>query len=170
MRKAFALFVFTSICVGTLLPASVSGKRSQNPAARQDDSRATVQSNPEVQFGEHAVTGRVKNMERGQARGRHMVPDKEYEPRFDPDGLTKLGYTVDPVVQTTVPDDSLTPLMAPATAPAQDAPSPDAEGCTSLHSFSTNNRIAWRENEESFCLVRIHVYLCGRLTARGSQR
>src|ERR1051325_11420089 len=126
MKKAFALFIVTTLCAGALLPASVSGKRSQNAAAPQDDSRATVQSNAEVQFGERAVSGRVKNMSRGKDRGKHLVPDKEFEPRFDPDGLKSAGYTIDPVVQSAVPDSSMKPLMVSASAaPPSDAPTPN---------------------------------------------
>src|ERR1700749_4475154 len=128
MKKAFALFIVTTICAGTLLPASVSGKRSQNAAApAQDDSRATVQSGPEIQFGEHAVTGHVKNMSRGKDKGKHMVPDKEYQPQFNPDGLTRLGYTINPVAKSAVPDTSMQPLMVQASdsAAAPDAPSPN---------------------------------------------
>src|ERR1044072_2100332 len=102
MRKAFALFIVTTLCAGALLPASVSGKRSQNAAAPQDESRATVQSGAEVEFGGRPVSAQVKNLPRGKERGKHMVPDKEYEPRFNPDGLTRLGYTIDPVVQSAV--------------------------------------------------------------------
>src|ERR1051325_71692 len=123
MKKAFALFIVTILCAGALLPASVSGKRSQSAAAAQDDSRATVQSGPEIQFGEHAVSAHVKNMSRGKDKGKHMVADKEYEPRFNPDGLTRLGYTVDPVVQSAVPDDSMRPLMVSASdSPSADTP------------------------------------------------
>src|SRR5919112_4645247 len=124
MRKAFALFIVTTICAGALLPASVSGKRLQNAAAPQDESRATIQSGAEVQFGERAVSAHVKNLPRGKERGKHMVPDKEYEPRFNPDGLTRLGYTEDPVVQSAVTNDSMQPLMAPA-SDSPDAPSPN---------------------------------------------
>jgi hypothetical protein len=73
---------------------------------------------------ERAVTGRVRDMARGKERGKHLVPDKEYEPRFDPNGLTTLGYTTDPVVQSAAPDSSLKPLMAEPTDAA--APSPSA--------------------------------------------
>jgi hypothetical protein len=127
MRKAFALFVVTTLCAGALLPASVSGKRSQQQAAApQDDSRATVQSNAEVQFGERAVSGRVKNMSRGKDKGKHLVPDKEFEPRFDPDGLKSAGYTIDPVVQSAVTEGSMQPLMVSASdAPSADAPTPN---------------------------------------------
>src|SRR5215212_1322240 len=110
MRKAFALFIVTTLCAGALLPASVSGKRSQDAAAQQaaqqDESRATIQTGAEVQFGERAVSAHLKNLSRGKERGKHMVPDKEYEPRFNPDGLTRLGYTTDPVVQSAVTTDS----------------------------------------------------------------
>lgn len=127
MRKVFALFIVTTLCAGALLPASVSGKRSQPAAAPQDNSRATVQSGAEVQFGERGVSARIKNMVRGKDKGKHMVPDKEYEPRFNPDGLTRLGYTIDPVVQSAVPDTSMQPLMVSASAsPSADAPTPNA--------------------------------------------
>src|SRR3712207_1475966 len=124
MRKAFALFVVATLCAGALLPASVSGQRSEDTAAPQNESRATVQSGAEVQFGERAVSAHVKNLPRGKERGKHMVPDKEYEPRFNPDGLTRLGYTTDPVVQSAVPDSSMQPLMAPA-SDSPDAPTPN---------------------------------------------
>lgn len=124
MRKAFALFVVTTLCAGALLPASVSGQRSEDAAASQNESRATVQSGAEVQFGERAVSEKLKNLPAGKARGKHMVPDKEYEPRFNPDGLTRLGYTEDPVVQSAVTGDSMKPLMAPA-PDSPDAPSPN---------------------------------------------
>src|ERR1044072_9241257 len=124
MRKAFALFIVTTLCAGALLPASVSGKRSQNAAAPQDESRATVQSGAEVQFGEGAVSAHVKNLRRGKEGGKHMVPDKEYEPRFNPDGLTRLGYTTDPVVQSAAPESSMQPLMV-TDSPSADAPTPN---------------------------------------------
>ncbi|MDQ6788787.1 MAG: hypothetical protein M3033_18450 [Acidobacteriota bacterium] len=41
-------------------------------------------------------------MKSGPKRGKHLSPDKDYRNEFNPDGLTKLGYANDPVVQTTV--------------------------------------------------------------------
>jgi hypothetical protein len=126
MKKVFALFIVTALYAGALLPVSVSGKRSQPAAAPQQGSRATVQSNPEVQFGERGVSARVKNMVRGKDKGKHMVPDKEYQAQFDPDGLTNLGYTIDPVVQSAASDSSMKPLMVSASdSPAADAPTPN---------------------------------------------
>ena len=129
MKKVFVSFIVTALCAAALLPAQVSGKKSSpQDAAQQQAVPAQVQSGVEVQFGEHAVSGHVKNMAKGRDKGKHLVPDKEYEPRFDPDGLTRLGYTIDPVVQSAVPDNSVQPLMAPASdaASAQDAQSPNA--------------------------------------------
>jgi hypothetical protein len=127
MKKVFALFIVTTLCAAALLPAQVSGKKSA-PVAPQQGAPVTVQSGPEVQFGERGVSGRVRNMTRGKDKGKHLVPDKEYQPQFNTDGLTSLGYTVDPVVQSSVNDASMQPLMMPASgsAPAPDAPSPNA--------------------------------------------
>ena len=57
MKKAFALFIVTILCAGALLPASVSGRKSSRQSAQQQS--APVQSGPEVQFGERAVSARV---------------------------------------------------------------------------------------------------------------
>ncbi|HEX8116709.1 MAG TPA: hypothetical protein VF521_05510, partial [Pyrinomonadaceae bacterium] len=128
MKKVFVSFIVTTLCAAALLPARVSGKKSapQDAAGQQQGAPAQVQSGVEVQFGERAVTGRVRDMPRGKDRGKHMVPDKEYEPRFDPNGLTRLGYITDPVVQTTPSDSSMEPLMAHPTDAAPAAPSPNA--------------------------------------------
>jgi hypothetical protein len=65
-------------------------------------------------------------MSRGKDKGKHLVPDKEFEPRFDPDGLKSAGYTIDPVVQSAVTDGSMQPLMVSASdAPSADAPTPN---------------------------------------------
>ncbi|MBV8859547.1 MAG: hypothetical protein JOZ02_21625 [Acidobacteria bacterium] len=128
MKKVFALFMVTVLCAAALLPARVSGKKSSpQEAAQQQGAPAQVQGGVEVQFGERAVSGHVKNMGKGKDKGKHLTPDKEYEPRFDPDGLKSAGYTIDPVVQSAVSDTSMQPLMAPASdaAPAPAAPSPN---------------------------------------------
>ena len=127
MKKVFASFMVTALCAAALLPARVSGKKSSpQEAAQQQGAPAQVQSGVEVQFGERAVSGHVKHMARGKDKGKHLVPDKEYEPRFDPNGLTRLGYVTDPVVQTAAPETSMQPLMAPASDAAPAAPSPNA--------------------------------------------
>ena len=128
MKKVFVSFIVTALCAAALLPARVSGKKSSPQEAGQSQGApAQVQSGVEVQFGERGVSGRVRDMARGKARGKHLVPDKEYEPRFDPDGLSRLNYTTDPVVQTSVSESSMQPLMAPPAdaAPAPAAPSPN---------------------------------------------
>ena len=96
MKKAFALFIVMTLCAGILLTASVSGKRSQPAAAQDSRATAPVQSNPEVQFGEHAITGKVKNMARGRDKGKHMVPDNgelgvDNAQQLVSDGVTKYA-------------------------------------------------------------------------------
>ncbi|HZT57830.1 MAG TPA: hypothetical protein VFA21_04305 [Pyrinomonadaceae bacterium] len=119
MKKFFALLVVAAV----LLPPLVLAQQSSSSETQGQAVQETVQRIPEVQFGEHAVSARVRNMTKGNDKGKHMVPDKEYEPRFNPDGLTRLGYTIDPVVQSSVADSSATPLMAQPPATASDAPS-----------------------------------------------
>ncbi|HEX8118646.1 MAG TPA: hypothetical protein VF521_15330, partial [Pyrinomonadaceae bacterium] len=127
MKKVFASFMVTALCAAALLPARVSGKKSSpQEAAQQQGAPAQVQSGVEVQFGERAVSSHVKHMAKGKERGKHLVPDKEYEPRFDPNGLTRLGYVTDPVVQTAAPETSMQPLMAQPSDAAPAAPSPNA--------------------------------------------
>ncbi len=129
MKKVFVSFIVTALCAAALLPARVSGKKSSQQEAagqQQQGAPAPVQAGVEVQFGERAVTGRVRDMPRGKERGKHLVPDKEYEPRFDPNGLTRLGYVTDPVVQTAPSDSSVQPLMAPASGAAPAEPTPNA--------------------------------------------
>src|ERR1043165_3086358 len=121
MKKVFTLSAIVALFAATLLPALVSGKKSSQ-ANTPAQGEVPVQYIPEVQIGEHAVSEHVRNMPKGKDKGKHLVPDKEYEPRFNPDGLTRLGYTIDPVVQSSASESSATPLTAPATAPAQDAP------------------------------------------------
>ncbi|HYY98377.1 MAG TPA: hypothetical protein VE642_07300, partial [Pyrinomonadaceae bacterium] len=127
MKKAFALFVVTMLCAGALLPASVSGKRSQAAAAQQEQgAQAPVQSGAEVQFAEHAVSARVRDLPKGKDKPKHLAHDKEMRALFNPDGLTRLGYTVDPVVQTAANESSARALMAPESPAAPDAPTPNA--------------------------------------------
>src|SRR5256714_4262242 len=126
MKKVFALFITTALCTATFLPVLVSGKKSPQRDAQAQGVPESVQYGPEVQIGEHAVSDHVRKMARGKDKGKHLAHDKEYRALFNPDGLTRLGYTFDPVVQTSVSDTSLTPLMAPASAPSTDAPSPNA--------------------------------------------
>ena len=126
MKKVFALFITTALCTATFLPVLVSGKKSPQRDAQAQGVPESVQYGPEVQIGEHAVSDHVRKMARGKDKGKHLAHDKEYRALFNPDGLTRLGYTIDPVVQTSVSDTSLTPLMAPASAPSTDAPSPNA--------------------------------------------
>src|SRR5436305_8523626 len=128
MKKVFALFITTALCTATFLPVLVSGKKSPQRDAQAQGVLESVQYGPEVQIGEHAVSDHVRKMAKGKDKGKHLSPDKDYRTVFNPDGLTHAGYTIDPVVQTSVSDTSLTPLMmpAPASAPTQDAPSPNA--------------------------------------------
>jgi hypothetical protein len=128
MKKVFALLIVTAFGAAAFLPALVSGKKSSPAVAQQQGVPVSVQMGAEVQIGEHAVTGHVRNMTRGKDKGKHLVPDKEFEPRFDPDGLKSAPYNIDPVVQTSVPETSISPLMmpAPASAPTQDGPTPNA--------------------------------------------
>src|SRR5919202_406657 len=131
MKKVFTLTAITAVFAATLLPALVSGKKSQQPGGAAQGGQETVQYMPEVQTGEHAVSAPVRNMPRGKDKGKHLAQDKDYRPHFNPDGLTRLGYTVDPVVQTAASDSSATPLVAPSSpSSAQDAPSPN--GTTQL--------------------------------------
>src|ERR1043166_2341808 len=123
MKKVFTLTAVMAVFAATLLPALVSGKKSPQPGAAVQGGQETVQYMPEVQTGEHAVSAPVRNMPRGKDKGKHLAHDKDYRPHFNPDGLTRLGYTVDPVVQSSVSDTLATPLTAPAAAPSQDAPS-----------------------------------------------
>src|SRR5437868_6703265 len=128
MKKVFALFITTALCTATFLPVLVSGKKSPQKDEQSQGVPESVQYGPEVQIGEHAVSGHVRNMAKGKDKGKHLAHDKDYPALFNPDGRTRLGFTIDPVVQTFVPDTSLTPLMmpAPASAPSTDAPSPNA--------------------------------------------
>ncbi len=57
----------------------------------------TVQSGPEAQYGEHAVSDAVKNMTKGKDKGKHLSPNKDYrdcytlrEPGFSPKAFS--GY------------------------------------------------------------------------------
>src|ERR1700759_1573266 len=111
MKKVFALLIIITAICATLLPSLVSGKKSPQKDAQAQSVPESVQYGPEVQIGEHAVSGHVRNMTKGKDKGKHLTPDKEYEARFDPDGLTRLGYTIDPVVQTAASASSATPLM-----------------------------------------------------------
>src|SRR5438105_13316239 len=124
MKKVFALFITTALCTATFLPVLVSGKKSPQKDEQSQGVPESVQYGPEVQIGEHAVSGHVRNMAKGKDKGKHLSPDKDYHNGFSPDGLSKYGWTIDPVVQTSVSDTSLTPLMmpAPASAPSTDAP------------------------------------------------
>src|ERR1044072_2486151 len=99
MKKVFTLSAIMALFAATLLPALVSGKKSSQ-ANTPAQGEVPVQYIPEVQIGEHAVSEHVRNMPKGKDKGKHLVPDKEYEPRFNPDGLTRLGYTIDPVVRS----------------------------------------------------------------------
>ena len=132
MKKVFTLTAIMAVFAATLLPALVSGKKSPQTSAPAQSGQEPVQYMPEVQTGEHAVSAPVRNMPRGKDKGKHLAHDKEYRALFNPDGLTRLGYIVDPVVQTTASDSSATPLMAPSPSSpqAQDAPSPS--GTTQL--------------------------------------
>jgi hypothetical protein len=129
MKKVFALFIVTVLCAATFLPVLVRGKKSSPPITPQQNAPLTVQTGPEIQFGERGVSGHVRDMVKGKDKPKHLAHDKEYRALFNPDGLTRLGYTIDPVVQTTVSDTSMTPLMKQAdssAAPATDSPSPNA--------------------------------------------
>jgi hypothetical protein len=77
----------------------VHGQKTKESSPAQTG-QEVVQSGPEVQFSENAVSGAVKHMTKGKDKPKHLSPDKEYRNMFNPDGLTKFGYTVDPVVQT----------------------------------------------------------------------
>src|ERR1041385_3845479 len=125
MKKVFTLSAIMALFAATLLPALVSSKKSSQANTPAQD-QVPVQYIPEVQIGEHAVSEHVRNMPKGKDKGKHLAHDKDYRPHFTPDNRTRLGYTIDPVVQTFATDSSATPLTAPAAAPAQDAPSPDA--------------------------------------------
>jgi hypothetical protein len=129
MKKVFALFIVTVLCAATFMPVLVRGKKSSPPITPQQNAPLTVQTGPEVQFGERGVSGHVRDMVKGKDKPKHLAHDKEYRALFNPDGLTRLGYTIDPVVQTTVSDNSMTPLMKQAdssSSPATDSPSPNA--------------------------------------------
>src|ERR1043165_3716717 len=130
MKKVFTLSVIAALLTAALLPTLVSGKKSPRTNAPAQSVQEPVQYMPEVQFGEHAVSGPVRDMPKGKDKGKHLAHDKDYRPHFNPDGLTRLGYTVDPVVQTSASDSSAAPLMSPPAAPSQDAPSPN--GTTQL--------------------------------------
>jgi hypothetical protein len=114
MKKVFALFMATALCAVVFLPVLVRGKKSSPQAAQAQNGQESVQSGPEVQFGEQAVSEHVKKMLKGKDKGKHLSPDKEYRNVFNPDGLTKLGYTTDPVVQTSVTNNELSPDQATA--------------------------------------------------------
>ena len=124
MKRVFLLFITTALCAAVFVPVLVRGKKSAPAITPQQDDRVDVLTGPEVQVGDHAVSARVRDMKKGKDKGKHLTPDKEYEPKFNPDGLTRLGIGVDPVAQTSVPENSMTPLMAPA--PTQDSVTPNA--------------------------------------------
>src|ERR1044072_5092742 len=124
MKKVFTLSAIMALFAATLLPALVSGKKSSQ-ANTPAQGEVPVQYIPEVQIGEHAASEPVRNRPKGKDKGKHLVPDKEYDPRSNPDGLTRLGYTIDPVVQSSASESSATPLTAPATGPAQDVRTPN---------------------------------------------
>ncbi len=85
MKKVLALFITTALCVSVFLP--VRGTRSAAAGALVQNDRAPVQTGAEVQIGEHAVSGHVRNMPKGKDKGKHLSPDKDYHQTFNPDGL-----------------------------------------------------------------------------------
>src|ERR1043166_5772907 len=118
MKKVFTLTAVMAVFAATLLPALVSGKKSPQPGAAVQGGQETVQYMPEVQTGEHAVSAPVRNMPRGKDKGKRPAHNKASPPPFTPDGLTRLGYTIAPVVQTAASDSSASPLVAPPSSPA----------------------------------------------------
>src|SRR2546423_15555016 len=127
MKKVFALFVTTALCVAVFLPVLVRGKKSSPVVMQAQTGPESVVRGAEVQIGEHAVSAHVRTMPKGKDKGKHLSPDKDYRNVFNPDGLTKLGYTIDPVVQTSVADNNYAPpLMATPPPATQDSPVPAA--------------------------------------------
>src|SRR5256714_15527688 len=124
MKKVFALFVTTALCVAVFLPVLVRGKKSSPVVMQAQTGPESVVRGAEVQIGEHAVSAHVRTMPKGKDKGKHLSPDKDYRNVFNPDGLTRLGYTVDPVVQTSVATDNTGPSVL--TAPAPESPQPAA--------------------------------------------
>jgi hypothetical protein len=114
MKKVFAFLLTAALCAVVFLPVLVRGKKSSPQAAQAQSGPESVQYGPEVQFGEQAVSEHVKKMIKGKDKGKHLSPDKEYRNVFNPDGLTKLGYVTDPVVQASVADKSASPEQATA--------------------------------------------------------
>src|SRR5436305_6456610 len=114
MKKVVALILTTALCVSVFLPVLVHGKKSAPTVAPAQSGPEQVQSGPEVQIGQQAVSVRVREMVKGKDKGKHLSPDKDYRNVFNTHGLTKSGYVIDPVVQTSGPNNSQRPLMLPA--------------------------------------------------------
>lgn len=110
MKKVFALLLTTALCAIIFLSVLVHGKRpTPLPAAAAQNGQEQVQHGPQVQLGEQAVSEPVKNLKKGKDKEKHLSPDKEYKQVFNPDGLTRLGYIIDPVVQTSVSETDSSP-------------------------------------------------------------
>jgi hypothetical protein len=116
MKKVFVFLLTTALCAVVFLPVLVRGKKSSPQAAQAQNGQESIQYGPEVQFGEQAVSGHVGKMIKGKDKGKHLSPDKEYRNVFNPDGLTRLGYTTDPVVQSSVTNNDSSPDQATAAA------------------------------------------------------
>src|SRR2546421_3753004 len=83
MKKVFALFITTALCTATFLPVLVSGKKFPQTNAQAQGVPESVQFGPEVQIGEHAVSGHVRLMAKGKDKGKHHAHDKDYPALLD---------------------------------------------------------------------------------------
>jgi hypothetical protein len=114
MKKVFAWFIAATVCVAAFSPVLVRGKKSSPTTTQSQSAPEQVQSGAEVQIGDHAVSDHVRHMPKGKDKGKHLSPDKDYHNAFNPDGLTRLGYVTDPVVQTSVPENNYAPPLMSA--------------------------------------------------------